>query len=282
LPDLKPKPFAFVLMPFSEDFDDIYQVGIKPACERAGAYAERVDEQVFQGSILQRIYNQISKADLVIADMTGRNPNVFYETGYAHALGRPVILLAQSAADIPFDLKHYPHLIYNRRIVDLLPELERRVRVTLDAPASTSQRFARVLVDSTEIVNHPVVSKEVRGRKIGFALSIDINNEVGVTVRPLACQVGLITSSQWQTVAFSDDNRVTGFPLAQEHRLFLLDEMIELLPGSWKHIAVTALTANRTLSDAETHDMAIRLLTSAGYEDYEFSVLTQLLPESGR
>src|SRR5215212_3193860 len=105
-----PKPFVFVLMPFDEAFDDIYQVGIKPACQSAGAYCERIDEQIFQESILERIYNQIAKADLIVADMTGRNANVFYETGYAHALGKKVLLLTQKAEDIPFDLKHYPHI----------------------------------------------------------------------------------------------------------------------------------------------------------------------------
>ena len=112
-----PKPFAFVLMPFAKEFDDVcYLLGIKPACETAGAYAERVDDQIFHESILQRIYNQISKADIIIADMTGRNPNVFYETGYAHALGKPVILLTRSSDDIPFDLKHYTHIVYEGRI----------------------------------------------------------------------------------------------------------------------------------------------------------------------
>jgi len=81
-----PKAFCFILMPFHEDFDDIYRLGIKDACTAAGAYCERVDEQTFHERILDRIYNQIAKADLVIADMTGRNPNVFYEVGYAHAL----------------------------------------------------------------------------------------------------------------------------------------------------------------------------------------------------
>lgn len=84
---ITPKPFVFVLMPFSSDFDDAYKLGIKKACKEAGAYAERVDEQIFDEQILERVYNQIAKADLIISDMTGRNPNVFYETGYAHALG---------------------------------------------------------------------------------------------------------------------------------------------------------------------------------------------------
>ena len=90
-----PKPFVFVLMPFDEKFDEVYKLGIKPACEDAGAYAERVDEQIFKESILERIYNQIAKADIFVADMTGRNENVFYEVGYAHALGKHVILLTQ-------------------------------------------------------------------------------------------------------------------------------------------------------------------------------------------
>lgn len=84
-PPTAPKPFVFVLMPFAQEFDDIYKFGIKGAAQEVGAYAERVDEQMFVEGILERIFNQISKADVIVADMTGRNPNVFYEVGYAHA-----------------------------------------------------------------------------------------------------------------------------------------------------------------------------------------------------
>jgi hypothetical protein len=79
-----PKPFAFVLMPFDGSFNDIYKFGIKGAAEDAGAYAERVDEQIFVEGMLDRIFNQINKADIIIADMTGKNPNVFYEVGYSY------------------------------------------------------------------------------------------------------------------------------------------------------------------------------------------------------
>jgi len=105
-----PKPFVFVLMPFNEDFDDIYKLGIKEAAKEVGAYAERVDEQIFTEGILERIFNQISKADVIVADMTGRNPNVFYEVGYAHALGKIVLLLTKKVEVIPFDLRHKQHL----------------------------------------------------------------------------------------------------------------------------------------------------------------------------
>lgn len=129
-----PKTFCFVLMPFRSEFDDIYQIGIKEACDKASAYCERVDEQIFTESILDRIYNQISKADIVIADMTDRSPNVFYEVGYAHALGKLTILLTQNADDIPFDLKHFPHIEYGKKISVLRDELENRIKYFIDNP----------------------------------------------------------------------------------------------------------------------------------------------------
>ncbi len=121
-------PFIFVLMPFDKSFDDIYEAGIKPVCESCGALCQRVDEQIFTANILHRVYDQISKADLIISEMTGKNPNVFYETGYAHALGKKAILITNHADDIPFDLKHYPHIIYDGKISTLKLELEKRVR----------------------------------------------------------------------------------------------------------------------------------------------------------
>jgi len=129
-----PKPFVFVLMPFNEKFNDIYEFGIKATCKEAGAYCERVDEQIFEERILDHIYNQIVKADIIIADMTDRNPNVFYETGYAHALGKSVILLTQKTEDIPFDLKHYVHIIYSGKIVELTKELKKSIKWSIQHP----------------------------------------------------------------------------------------------------------------------------------------------------
>ncbi|MEW6058470.1 MAG: hypothetical protein AB1540_17880 [Bdellovibrionota bacterium] len=123
-----PKPFIFVLMPFDSDFDDIYKFGIKGAADDAGAYAERLDEQIFTEGMLDRIFNQISKADVIVADMTGRNPNVFYEVGYAHALGKIVVLLTQKKEDIPFDLMHRQHIVYSGSIDLLRKELGPRLQ----------------------------------------------------------------------------------------------------------------------------------------------------------
>jgi hypothetical protein len=123
----KQRPFVFVMMPFDVASIDLYQLAIKPACDAAGTQAERVDEQVFSDSILQRIYDQIGAADYIVAEMSDNNANVFYETGYAHALGKTVLLLRREAADIPFDLKHYPHIVYSS-LTDFRKQLETRLR----------------------------------------------------------------------------------------------------------------------------------------------------------
>lgn len=122
------KPFALVLMPFSTDFDDIYRLGIREVAKELDVVAERVDEQFYSETMIERIYRQIDAADFIIADMTGKNPNVFYEVGYAHAKGKLCTLLTQDTADIPFDLKHHRHLVYGgkiSRLRELLsPELQ--------------------------------------------------------------------------------------------------------------------------------------------------------------
>ena len=132
--------FAFVLMPFDASFDDIYKLGIKEPAEALGIRAERVDEQIFyKENILERIINQINSADLIIADLTGRNPNVFYETGYAHAKNKTCLLLTSNADDIPFDLKHHRHIVYGTSIQTLRQSIENNLsRLQLDIANRTS------------------------------------------------------------------------------------------------------------------------------------------------
>jgi CheY-like chemotaxis protein len=122
------RKFVFVLMPFSEDFTDVYHLGIKPAIEDSGLFCQRVDEQHFTDSILERVLANIKFARFIVAEMTGKNPNVFYEVGYAHALGKPVIFLTQNSEDIPFDLKDKPHIVYGGKIFLLKQMLGERLK----------------------------------------------------------------------------------------------------------------------------------------------------------
>jgi putative methionine-R-sulfoxide reductase with GAF domain len=126
-------PYVFVLIPFSSSFHDVYELGIKNTVQSLGMRCAKVDEIEFNDSILAEIYKGIQSADIVVADMTGRNPNVFYEVGYAHALQKQVILLTQDATDIPFDLKIHNHIIYSGQITLLRERLARRLKVWLEA-----------------------------------------------------------------------------------------------------------------------------------------------------
>jgi ActR/RegA family two-component response regulator len=120
--------FAFVLMPFSESFEDVYALGIKPAIEECGLFCERVDEQHFTDSILERILNNIEKARFIIADISGNNSNVFFEIGYAYALNKPIIFLCQDSGEkVPFDLRHRPLIIYKGKIKLLRQLLKERL-----------------------------------------------------------------------------------------------------------------------------------------------------------
>ena len=108
--------YAFVLMPFEPKFDDIYKYGIKKPISELGITCERVDEIQYVGGVLDQVFKGIESARIVIADMTGKNANVFYEVGYCHALKKDVILCTQNVDDIPFDLRGFNHIVYNGKI----------------------------------------------------------------------------------------------------------------------------------------------------------------------
>lgn len=103
---------AFVIMPFEPEFDSIYQTLIKEPLEEAGFEVSRADSFLGQRNILSDIVRGITAADLVVADLTATNANVFYELGLSHGLGIPTILIAQSINDVPFDLRSYRIQIY--------------------------------------------------------------------------------------------------------------------------------------------------------------------------
>ncbi len=101
------KPKAFVLMPFDEEFDSVYERFIKSTLEKFGFEVFRADDIQGQQSILKDVLKGIQESDLIVADLTDNNPNVFYELGIAHTFRKKVILTTQSIEDVPFDLKPY-------------------------------------------------------------------------------------------------------------------------------------------------------------------------------
>ncbi len=103
---------CFVLMPFNEQFDRIFNSVIKPAIEKAGLKSLRSDQIFSPTPIVEDIWVHIASSKLVIADVTGKNPNVFYELGLAHAIGKTVIIITQAKEDIPFDIGYIRYFHY--------------------------------------------------------------------------------------------------------------------------------------------------------------------------
>jgi hypothetical protein len=112
-------PTAFVLMPFDEEFDPIFSDFIRPSLESGGFDVKRASDIESQQNILRDIVNAIETYDVIVADLTGSNPNVFYELGVAHGRLRPVILLTQSVEEVPFDLKTYRLIPYSRDFAEM-------------------------------------------------------------------------------------------------------------------------------------------------------------------
>ena len=104
---------AFVLMPFREPFNEYYPKIFRPALESAGFSVQRADDIYSTRPVMLDIQEGIVASDLVLCEMSGRNPNVFYELGLAHAIGKPAILVSTTEEDIPFDLRHVRVIHYD-------------------------------------------------------------------------------------------------------------------------------------------------------------------------
>jgi hypothetical protein len=132
---------CFVLMPMRDEFIELYEELVKPTVDKAGLMCEYAGDILGPGIIMEDIWDRVERARLVIADLTGRNPNVFYEVGYAHALDRhKVILLSQDVEDVPFDLHGFRCIRYRlgpRGQKELGEKLTRTVQAVLaEAPES--------------------------------------------------------------------------------------------------------------------------------------------------
>ena len=272
--------FAFVLMPFDSAFDDLYRFGIKEPAEQLGIVAERVDEQIYTESILERIYRQIDRADIIIADMSGQNPNVFYEVGYAHAKSKLCILLTEKVSDIPFDLKHRRHIVHNASIQKL------RGAITDELNWARREieniRKSRIRVHIADVSG--LLDKTSYNAVGNIDFKIDFSNE---STRPSAEIEALYFYStkswklkQGQEECPSTDSDVVGFTL----RHFLTPPIRRLQAKAWAQIRFRATKAlawafkGEELKDSyQVHGRAIlRVVTSEGYFDHELNIDTEV------
>jgi hypothetical protein len=159
-------PKIMLFQPFFEEFDEARNA-IREAGRAAGADVHRLDEVMEAGSITERAYEEIEHADLIVCDLTTTNSNVMYRLGYAHALKKPIVLVAQRSEQkrMPFDLRSVRTLYYDPRA--LREFTERLAPVLTDAlrdPEPFRTRPSTVKAQGTVFVSYSHRDSSFLGR----------------------------------------------------------------------------------------------------------------------
>lgn len=110
----KPAGKCFVMMPFKTPFDIYYTTIFKPAIAGADLEPIRADDLFRAGVIVADLWEMIQDCNVLLAEVTTKNANVFYELGLAHAIGKPVVLVSETMDDVPFDLQQLRVLLYDK------------------------------------------------------------------------------------------------------------------------------------------------------------------------
>lgn len=139
---------CFVVSPIGQEgsevrkrADQVFKYIISPVCEEAGFEAIRVDMVNQADSITQTIIDYLINSELVIADITGHNPNAFYEMGYRASTGRPMIHLKEKNENIPFDIAGIRTFDYDLSDLDSVEEIKSRLIKTIGALSFDEQSY---------------------------------------------------------------------------------------------------------------------------------------------
>ncbi|HEY7225479.1 MAG TPA: hypothetical protein VH561_18040 [Micromonosporaceae bacterium] len=124
------KAHVFVAMPFSPEFEDVFAFGITPAAHASSLLVERMDQSSFTGDIVAHMRHRIADARLFVADVTGANPNVYLEIGFAWGNSVPTILVCRDVDELQFDLRGHRCLSYTN-IVELQKKLTTEIAALL-------------------------------------------------------------------------------------------------------------------------------------------------------
>lgn len=215
------RPKAFILMPFATEFDDIYEYLIRGSLSDAGFDVIRADDIRNQRNILADVVQNIVDGDLIVADLSTANSNVYYELGLAHAIGKPVILLAQDIEEVPFDLQSYRILIYAThfsRMNDARKELFELAKGALEntiqfgSPVSDfTTLFRRNKINGLSQLDR-ITSKKIDERGLldfqaevedGFSAIASVMTEVGNRFNVLTPEVQSVSEQLRQNISTS-------------------------------------------------------------------------------
>ncbi|MDE0666526.1 MAG: hypothetical protein OXH67_13100 [Acidimicrobiaceae bacterium] len=131
--DLVQEDLVSVMMPMDREFDKVYSA-IRKAVQALGVQCKRADDVWESEAVMQDVVSLICRSRAVVADCSGRNPNVFYEMGVAHTVGREVVPITQNRSDVPFDIRHLRYVEYlnnKEGRSDLMEQLSDRIRTLI-------------------------------------------------------------------------------------------------------------------------------------------------------
>lgn len=268
-------------MPFRPEFNDVYQLGIKEAASQVGIIAERLDEQIFGEGMLERIYRQIEAADIIIADMTGQNANVFYEVGWAHAKGKLCILLTKEAKDIPFDFKHRRHIEYKESIANLRSELAKNLEWAKREVENVKK--SKLRVEFEEPAGDLTTNKYRAIATLNF--KANIFNDSNLPFVEIS-SIYFYTGNQWTVrQGGSECPSTESDVLEYNYRYFLNSPVSRLAKGSWAQIQfeTARVIANKLKGDAIQNvykingGFMLRFVTVSGNYDHTHFVDVEVM-----
>ena len=164
---------CFVVMPFHSLFESQYERVIRPAVEDAGLECVRGDEIFTQQAIVQDIWKAIRHARVILVELSGRNPNVMYETGLAHAIGKPIVFITRNEQDVPFDLGPLRYIYYDPNNPfwgeDLRADLTKMLRKVIEEASIAEHLRGIVVRASLPSVPEQPATRHARPPQVDFS-----------------------------------------------------------------------------------------------------------------
>lgn len=260
----------FVLMPVDKTFDDIYQLGIKQACQDLGIDCQRIATQYYDENTLANIQSQITHGDLLIADLTGKDANVFFQLGYACGSGRKPLLLAQHVEDIPFDLQQYNHIVYDGRPLTLRNELTKRLQWCLRNSTVTplpTQDVLEYFLCGKAIKEQPCI-KIPRDKNGAFHLTLDYQNTTEQVIKE-NIRFCVVVPDGFTSL----DNLMTVEIARGTAQMILVGQAQQLGPKeSYSLIINLCDTLNKVRQE---HALELQLFAESGIQKYPFTIIIE-------
>ena len=208
---------AFVLMPFKEPYNSYYPIIFKPALEAAGYSVKRADDLYAPHPIMLDVQNSILDADLILCEMSERNPNVFYELGLAHAIGRPAVLVSRNEEDIPFDLRAVRVILYDYRQAGWEAKLREAITKAADAVMNLRNIWPPPLVagqgnrvDLRALANEIAFNLAEIDKFFSHGYSIDDAGNVTTEGRPAALRYVTCMTNQFESSSTQHSLQILG------------------------------------------------------------------------